>query len=137
MKRCFVIFVIVLVSVGAIVTVILLNSNKEPGTELQTFSLSEFEYELGVEYFVYSKNVGTVESAEDAIRVAIELLKERDMLDDPLPLDYSKAENLEVSLDDAEQCWHIKGKLNFKYFGGVPHVLVRKSGEVLAVWVDD
>ena len=134
MKKQRWIFIIALILVVFVTSVIILNLNKE--TKVGVFSLSDFQTPLSVEQYRYPKNVGVVESPEEAMNIAIELWKERELLDD-LVCDYSKTENLEVSFDDAEQCWHINGKTPRKLFGGMPHVLVRKSGEVLAVWVDD
>jgi hypothetical protein len=92
-----------------------------------TFELEDFQWHI--ENFPSDKNVGAVDDAETAIKIAKELWIE----------EYSKIRDapIKVFFDKKNDCWYVCGTLPKNMLGGVPHALIQKDGTVIAVWHDD
>jgi len=90
------------------------------------------EYSRMIKQFPVDNNVGIIESKEDAIKVAEEIWLNKyggSILE--------KKPYITV-YDERNEVWLVRGALPMDMYttGGVPFMLVRSSGEVLAVWHD-
>lgn len=131
--------IIVLGITGVILTVIggliIIFSNVKNQPYVGEFSLAEYQWEI--ETFSLDKNVGQVDDKNVAIEKAKSLWLEKYGIDNGQQYNFISGRKIEVSYDFKEECWHIYGTLQPNTLGGVPHSIIRKSGEVLAVWIDD
>jgi len=131
MKKPVRITIISLSSLLALVAIAFLAASLHVGK----FQLSEYQYY--VEHFPYDKNVGRVEDSATAKKVAKELWIER------FPNLYGETDNpfkgmMAVTYYDAEnECWYITCifiEVPGLVDGGGPGTMIKKDGEVLAVW---
>ena len=113
--------------------IILCDSNQP--LDIKEFSLLNFQWEI--ETFPSDKNVGQVDDANTAIEKAKELWIEKFSVIGGKPYDPVDLRKIEVAYDSTEECWHIYGTLPKNTLGGVPHAIIRKNGDVIAVWQDD
>ena len=113
--------------------IILCDSNQP--LDIKEFSLLNFQWEI--ETFPSDKNVGQVDDANTAIEKAKELWIEKFSVIGGKPYDPVDLRKIEVAYDSTEECWHIYSTLPKNTLGGVPHAIIRKNGEVIAVWQDD
>lgn len=92
-------------------------------------------YEDDIKKFSSNIMVNPIESDKDAIETAKMIWKEK--------FPQYKEKNVGIDYDAQADCWHIYGTLQpvndifgieRPRLGGVPHLLVLSSGQVLAVW---
>lgn len=131
-KRIILIIFVVLVAVGGLSSVLFL-MQKTP--DVGNFDLTEFQWEI--RNFPSDKNVGQIDNKNCAVEKSKSLWLEKYDSDNGLLHNFVNERKIAVDYDAQEECWHIYGTLPPNTVGGVPHVIVKKSGEVLAVWVDD
>ncbi len=135
MKRRGLVLVIIgvtLIVIGGSI-IVLLNLKKQ--LDVGEFSLVKYQWEI--ENFSSDKNVGKVDNPSIAIEKAKELWIEKFSAINGQPYNPINGRKIEVSYDSEEECWHINGTLPPNTLGGVPHAIIRKNGEVVAVWHDD
>lgn len=128
----FIVIGIVIVVLGG-VFFMLCNSNQPH--DIKEFSLLNYQWEI--ETFPSDKNVGPVDNANTAIEKAKELWIEEFSMIGEKPYAPVNRGKFEVSYDSEKECWHVNGALSMNTLGGVPHAIIRKNGEVIAVWQDD
>lgn len=109
----------------------LINLNKYP-TVLE-FNLVDYEWEATT--FSSEKNVGEVNDAKTAIKKAEGLWIEKFSDINGEPYNPINGRKIEVSFDSKNECWHINGTLASNMLGSVPHALIKKNGNVIAVWM--
>ena len=97
-------------------------------SNVETFSLSEYEWEM--ENFQTVKNVGRLDDKNIAINQAKKLWQEK------YQIDINKAK-IKIAYDAGEECWHAYSAPTLNTLGGVYHAIIRKNGEVLALWCED
>lgn len=115
---------------------LLLQKSKEfKSHDVEIFDLTEYQWEIKT--FPLDKNVGQVDDKNVAIEKAKSLLLEKYGIDNGQLYNSINGRKIEVAYDFKEECWHVYGTLPPNTLGGVPHCIIRKSGEVLAVWIDD
>ena len=129
-KYIVLIMLVVFVVIGGMLSMLFLlqQSKASKAPDVGVFAITEYQWEI--ENFPVDKNVGQVNDKNVGIEKAKYLWLEK----------YGISINerkIEVSYDFKEECWHIYGILPPNTLGGVPHSIIRKSGEVLAVWIDD
>ena len=136
-KRIVLIVLVVLPVIGGLLTILfLLQKSKEAkAPDVGIFELTEYQWEITT--FPSDKNVGQVDDKDVAIEKAKSLWLEQYDMDNRELYNSIHGGKIEVAYDFKEECWHIYGTLLPNTFGGVPHSIIRKSGEVLAVWMDD
>lgn len=122
--------VIVLVSIGGLLSLLfLLHEPEEFNTpKVKTFCLTEYQWEI--QTFSTDRNVGEVNDKNIAIKNAKSLWLEKYSVDIPKT-------KIEVAYDSKEECWHVYSTQSPNVLGGVLHTIIQKNGEVLAVWSDD
>lgn len=122
--------VIVLVCIGGLLSLLfLLHGPEEFKTQkVKTFCLTEFQWEI--QTFSTDQNIGEVNDKNIAIKNAKSLWLEKYSVDIPKT-------KIEVAYDSKEECWHVYSMQSPNVLGGVLHSIIRKNGEVLAVWSDD
>ena len=126
-----IIIAVILIAIGGLITVLVASciSTNLQNSEINSFDLSSYQWEI--ENFPYDKNVGKVENKDVAIEKAIELWSEK------YGDRFFNENEFDVSYNSKDSCWHIRGILNPNQLGGMPHAIIRESGEVVAVWMDD
>jgi len=92
----------------------------------ETFSIEKYQWEIKT--FSVNKNIGEINNENDAIEKAKSIWNEKYNVD---------INTVELSYDYEEECWHINSMWEQDMVGGMYHVIVRKNGDVIAVWVDD
>lgn len=101
-----------------------------PIDDVYSFQLSDYEWEL--KNCAYDQNVGPVLDKDTAIKKAKELwVKEFG------PYDPEKEGGVVVSFDEKNDCWRVNGTSHNEgknFDGGVPEVLIKTDGTVLAMW---
>ena len=78
-----------------------------------------------------------IDNAQTAVEKAKELWIDKFGTINGQPYNPINGRKIEVSYDSEEECWHIYGTLPPNTLGGVPHVIIRKDGKVIAIWHDD
>ena len=124
------IMLVILAVIGGL-SIVLFSLQREKATMLSDvgkFDLNEYRWEI--ETFSLDKNVGQVNNKKIAIEKAKSLWNEQSY-------NFINERRIKVDYDCREESWHIYGTLPRNTLGGVPHAIIRKSGETLAVWVDD
>lgn len=136
-KRIILMMLVVLVAIGGLSCAVLWlqKSKGAKAHAVGNFDLSKYQWEIKT--FPSDRNVGQVDDKDAATEKAKSLWLEKYGADDEQLRSFIGGRKIEVAYDSKEECWHIYGTLPPNTLGGVPHVLVRKSGEVLAVWMDD
>ena len=115
--------------------IILLFSIKKQPT-VGEFSLVKYQWEI--ENFSYNENVGEVNNSNIAIEKAKKLWFEKFSALDEKTYNSINTGKIEISYDSEEECWHINSKKSSpNTLGGILHALIRKNGDVIAVWSDD
>lgn len=128
-KNVFLIVIIVVFIGGLLSLLFLLNRPVEPDTSKgETFSITEYQWEI--QTFSTEQNVGEVNEKNIAIKNSKLLWLEKYDVDIP-------EKNIKVACDTKEECWHVYGTLTPNALGGVLHAIIRKNGDLLAVWIDD
>lgn len=135
MKNKAMIFMILGLVLAIIAGVIIMQFHSKKQTDVGTFELTKYQWEI--ENFPSDKNVGQVNDSDTAIEKAKELWIEEFSVIDGKPYNPINGRKIEVSYDSDEECWHINGTLKPDTLGGVPHAIIRKNGNVIAVWHDD
>ena len=94
--------------------------------KVNSFEFSDYQHY--VDEFPLDKNVGAIIDAKDATKKAETVWMET----------YGKAvtkqKPYEVFYDAANKVWLVKGTVGFQRKGGVAHILMNSTGDVLAVW---
>ena len=121
-----------IIAVGS--TVFMLYRSNQP-YKVKTFALLSYQQEI--EAFPSDKNVGQIDDADTAVEKAKELWIDAFSAVGEKPYQPAARGKIEVSYDSDEECWHINGTLKPDTLGGVPHAIIRKNGNVIAVWHDD
>ncbi len=107
----------------------LLHRPVEPNTpKVETFSLTKYQWEI--QTFSTKQNIGEVNDINVAIKNAKSLWLEKYGVDIPKNM-------IKGAYDTKEECWHVYGTLSPNALGGVLHAIIRKNGDLLAVWIDD
>lgn len=114
---------------------LLQKSKESKAPDVGIFDLTEYQWEIKT--FPLDRNVGQVDDKNVAIEKAKSLWLEKYGIDNGQLYNFINGRKIEVAYDFKEECWHIYGTLPPNTLGGVPHSIIRKSGEVLAVWIDD
>lgn len=135
MKRRIIVLVIIGVILAVIGGSIIVLPNLKNQPYVDEFNLATYQWEI--ETFPLDKNVGQVDDKNVAIEKAKSLWLEKYGIDNGQLYNFTNGRKIEVAYDFKEECWHIYGTLPPNTLGGVPHSIIRKSGEVLASWIDD
>lgn len=90
-------------------------------------------YRWAINEFPSDKKVDQINNVNDAVEAAKKLWAETFGNDD---INFYLNRPIEIYYDMNNECWHICGTLPDDMLGGVPHILIRKTGEVLAIWGD-
>ena len=136
MRKKLIIYAVIICIVLAVLgggIFMLFDSNKS--YNIKEFSLLNYQWEI--ETFPSDKNVGQVDDASTAIEKAKELWFEKFSMIGENTYNPINGRKIEVSYDSKEECWHVNGTLQKNTLGGVPHAIIRKNGEGLAIWYDD
>lgn len=96
--------------------------------KVETFCLTKYQWEI--QTFSTEQNIGEVNDKNVAIKNAKSLWLKK------YGVEISE-KKIEVAYDTKEECWHVYGMLSSNTLGGVLHALIRKNGDLLAVWIDD
>jgi len=130
MKKYVVLITLVLVFVGGLASLLfLLLNTKDPNTsKVEPFCLTEYQWEI--QTFSADQNVGEVNDKNIAIKTAQWLWSEKYSVD-------ISEKKIEVFYDAKEECWHVYGSQSPDMLGGALHAIVRKNGDLIAVWIDD
>ena len=131
MKRKHVIWVVlVLVCIGGLLGMLFLLHRpvRSSTPKVEAFCLTEYQWEI--QTFSTEQNVGEVNDKDVAIKNAKTLWLEKYGANIP-------EKKIEVAYDTKEECWHVYGTLSPNTLGGVLHAVIRKNGDLLAVWIDD
>jgi hypothetical protein len=134
-KNRFVILIaigIALIVIGAIIFMFLKSTNE---SEIGQFDLAQYQWEI--ETFPSDENVGQVNDANTAIEKAKELWIEKFSIIGGQSYNPINGIKIEVSYDSDSDCWHINSTQPSNVLGGVLHAIIRKNGEVVAVWFED
>lgn len=128
---------VVLTVIGGLSSMLFLlqKSKVSKAPDVGIFDLTEYQWEIKT--FPLDKNIGQVDDKNVAIEKAKSLWLEKYGIDNGQLYNFINGRKIEVAYDFKEECWHIYGTLPQNTLGGVPHAIIRKSGEVLAVWIDD
>ena len=134
MKRSFALFLVLILSCLLFVSCTEKDEQQvtvDTEPKVENFVLQESEYLLKMmEKFPSDENVGQVSTADEAIRKATEVFAAHYG-------EQVKAQTpYRISLDEAEDIWHIQGTLpDENTDGGVAEILIERStGRVLALW---
>lgn len=111
------------------------NTQEQLTIEVGKFDLSEFQWD--VDTFPSDKNIGSVDDYSVAIDKAKELWVEEYSMLGGQAYNPINGETIKVRFDEKNDCWLVYGTLPENAVGGVPHVIVKKDGNVIAVWCDD
>ena len=97
---------------------------------VRDFDVSEYYYQMAIEYYPCGKNIGRIDDALTARAKAKEVWREE--------LDCAKCEKgpVEVYFDPNSDCWFVCGVLPKNYLGGVANIIIQADGYILAVWHD-
>ena len=117
----------------AIVGIVLFASLREP--VVGEFALEDYQWEI--ESFPSDENVGEVDTAETAIEKSKELWTQKFATGNGKSYDCINGRKVEVFYDPEAECWYVRETLPRNTLGGVPHAIIRKNGDVIAVWHDD
>lgn len=95
----------------------------------KTFELADYKWEI--ENFASNKNIGEIKEEKNVIdKVKILWNKE-------FNINSRQTKNIEISFDSQEECWHINNVVSRNTLGGVVHAIIRKNGDVVAIWYED
>jgi len=126
MKSVLVILIIVLV-VGTSIYLLKQKDDTDTAT-IHEFSLDG--YRTYLERFSSDRTVEPITNIDEAKRAALNVWLE------VYGEDVTNKQPYIVFYDAAEKTWLVEGSLKSGYDGGVPYILIREDGEVLAVWHD-
>lgn len=134
-KRIILIMVIVLVVIGVLLSMTFLLQKQKESKELEVgiFDLTKYKWEI--DNYPIDKNVGQVDDKNVAVEKAKSLWLEKSYIDNDQM--YRFVKEIKVAYDSEEECWHIYGIVSQNTLGGVLHSIIRKNGEVIAVWIED
>ncbi len=139
MKKKYIVLCIALVlaSISLMLSVLFLLQKIEDNKELEVgeFDLTYFQWEI--ETFPYEKNVGPIDNADVAIEKARSVWLERYGNNKYLHDNFDKWGRFQVDWDPLEECWYVHSVPPPDWVGGVSNVIIRKNGDVIAVWPDD
>ena len=135
MRKNLIIFIVVGAALAVLGGTIFMLFNLDKSCNIKEFSLADYQWE--VETFPSDKNVGQIDNAQTAVEKAKELWIDKFGTINGQPYNPINGRKIEVSYDSEEECWHIYGTLPPNTLGGVPHVIIRKDGKVIAIWHDD
>jgi len=129
-KNAFALIILVLIAIGGFLSLLFLlqRDNDSAAQNIGTFDLTKYQWE--VQSFSTNNNIGEVKDKSAAINEAKSLWLEKYNID-------AHERNVEVFYDSKEECWHVCGALSPDKLGGDLHAIIRKNGDVLAVWIDD
>lgn len=88
-------------------------------------------YEEYIELFSWAHTTAPIESARDARMSAKQIWQ-----DTYADVCNESHQPYVVSFDPIAEVWMVEGTNLFLHEGGVPHVLIRSNGEVIALWHD-
>lgn len=129
MKRKIIIVVCsLLVIVGAVIACVCLRRQKV--IEGGAFSLEDYQEQIELYAPVEPINVGSLSTAKEAGEKAEEIWL------DQYGKDVKHKKPYKVYFDDANDAWLVCGSIRANRAGGVPYVLFKSNGDVLAVWHD-
>ncbi len=131
MKKKFIIVTIVCVVIAILggIVVLLFSSNKP---NVGQFDLSNYQW--AIDKFPLDKNVGKVDNAETAIEKAKEVWIEKFNTINGETYNPINGKPIKVYFDSKNDCWYLHGALPKNWIGGVPGILIKSNGDVLAVW---
>lgn len=129
-RKHVVLIVLILALIGGLISLLFLfNKSVKPATpEVETFCLTQFQWEI--QTFSTEQNIGEVDDKNIAIKNSKSLWLEKYSVDIP-------EKNIKVGYDTKEECWHVYSVPPPNVLGGVVHTIIRKNGDLLAVWIDD
>lgn len=102
--------------------------------EYKEFKISDYQW--AIEHYSFSQNIGFINKAETAMEKAKELWMVKYGTINGKPYNAINGQRICVFYDPLAECWYIHGTLPPHTLGGVPHALIKKNGDVLAVWHD-
>lgn len=110
-------------------TVIILISCSISSKKIESFSLAEYndcieEFSVDISYNMH------IETRDDAVKIAEQLFA-KEFGESA----YSRRPYI-VSYDGENKVWLVQGTLPKGMFGGVPYLLIKENGEVIAIWHD-
>jgi len=128
--KLIILFVLFLVFIGGWLSLLfLLYRTVEPNLPKgETFCLTKYQWEI--QTFSTEQSVGEVDNKNIAIKKAKSLWLEKYSVEIP-------EKKIKVAYDTKEECWHVYGTLSPNALGGVLHAIIRKNGDLLAIWIDD
>ena len=132
-KRLIFFAVACVVALVAIVLIVFLSVNSR--SKVKDFEIETYKWYF--ETFPSDQNVGNIDDKNIAIDKAMLLWSQKYDESNVSSYNNIKKRNIRVEYDSAEECWHVYALSGPFTFGGVPHAIIQKNGNVLAVWVDD
>jgi len=120
--------IMLVIAIFLVVFISLSNAKAPESRTVGTFDMEEYQWYL--EHFSVDIHVGEVNDADTAIAKARSLWSEEYGGDFPV-------EKIKVAYNAAEECWLIRYKENPHALGGAQAALIKKNGEVLAIWFED
>lgn len=96
--------------------------------QVRNFSLESYEYYI--EEFATDEKAEPIHTVKEAKATAKKLW---------VPIYGSDVKYMRpyiISFDEKNKVWHIEGSLSEWKAGGVPHLLVKEDGDVIAIWHD-
>ena len=107
-------------------------SEESDTISIETFSITNYQCEIRV--FSVDKNVGEIHDKDCAIKIAKSLWLEKYDRDIER---YIPGSEIKIAYDSQEDCWHIYNTTPPNILGGIYHAILRKNGEVIAIWAED
>lgn len=124
MKRIFTVFSLFFIISTTILTVSKLIEDNSVGS----FTIDDYSYY--VQHFEVDIITSPITSRKDACNIAVSIWKEEFNIVD------RKTKPCKVYFDPNNEVWLVRGNSSCFSLGGVPNVLIRSNGAVLAVWHD-
>lgn len=125
MKKMICLLTLVCAMIAMLGSVLLVYSS----VRVRPFSVDAYkEY---IELFPWAHTTAPIESARDA-RISAKQIWQDTYAD----VCNESHQPYVVSFDPIAEVWMVEGTMLFLHEGGVPHVLIRSNGEVIALWHD-
>ena len=121
------IFVLSLVSIAFILMLYIFTSSKDK-IIVHEIDITEYRYDLKIEQFPSEINIGEI---TDEYYISE---KVRNIFNEKFPDSTFIKRPLYIAFDESYNCWFVCGTLPPNMLGGVPSILIKPNGDVLAIW---
>ena len=128
---------LVLTIIGGLIGILFLTQRSTQYNKMLNKTLDMSKYKWAIERYQTNKNVGRVDSKKDAVQKAKSLWLEAEFVDEEQLTEWIANQKIEVECDPQEEFWHIYRVFDPYVIGGKTHAIIRTSGEVMAVWVEE